>query len=242
MGNRPHMMIDPNGGFGRMPRYMWSGDALYRMLMMDHGNGPPMIMVAAKAIFDELIVKPSKAAVNNTSTFVNGIEKLITGDTEVWTTEGTFRFGSYEHYEVGKESAEVAGDEIVSAAAGYVVGWVGGKMLKGGKYLYRLWKPAKVIIKSFDDLVAHPKMLWGKTADQVGEILGEGWKRGAYGSKGTGWKFTKGDQSIFFHPGGGVHKGSYYGYSSGRLGKVKIVGKDYVPTVDDKAKIIPLSN
>ncbi|EAH3390419.1 CRISPR-associated protein Csm4, partial [Listeria monocytogenes] len=34
------------------------------------------------------------------------------------------------------------------------------------------------------------------------------------------------------------HKGSYYGFSSGDTGKVKIVGKDYIDFSKDKATII----
>lgn len=36
----------------------------------------------------------------------------------------------------------------------------------------------------------------------------------------------------------GIHKGSYYGFSSGDTGKVKIVGKDYIDFSKDKATII----
>lgn len=97
-------------------------------------------------------------------------------------------------------------------------------------------------IRSFDDVVANPKALWGMSVDDVGSMLGEGWTQGVYGSKGTGWKFTKGDQSIFYHPGGGRHGGSYYSFSSGKLGKNKIVGPDYKPLLGDKATIINIGN
>jgi len=90
---------------------------------------------------------------------------------------------------------------------------------------------------SFDDIVANPKSLMGKSADEIGSILGEGWQKGAYGSKKTGWKFTKDDGSVFYHPGGGRHGGSYYGFSNGKLGKNKVVGSDYIPLKGDKATI-----
>ncbi|MEG1229107.1 MAG: RHS repeat-associated core domain-containing protein, partial [Flavobacterium sp.] len=93
-------------------------------------------------------------------------------------------------------------------------------------------------VGSFDDIISSPKSLRGMSVDEVGAALGEGWAQGAYGSKGNGWKFTKGDKSVFYHPGGGVHKGSYYGFSSGKTGKVKVVSKEYVPTANDKATII----
>lgn len=116
-----------------------------------------------------------------------------------------------------------------------------GAVSKVFKYVRRLWqlrKVAKEIIKSVDDIAKNPRLIWKKSADEVAKILGEGWEKGAYGSDGKGWKFIKGDQSIFFHPGGGRHGGSYYGYSSGKLGKNKIVGPDYIPTQGDKATII----
>ncbi|MCJ8014872.1 hypothetical protein MUG84_24615, partial [Paenibacillus sp. KQZ6P-2] len=94
-------------------------------------------------------------------------------------------------------------------------------------------------LKSYDDILSNPKALWGKSADEVGRILGEGWKRGTYGSAGTGWKFTNGDKSVFYHPGGGVHNGSYIGFSSGQTGKVKVVGLDYKPLPSDKSTVIP---
>ena len=93
-------------------------------------------------------------------------------------------------------------------------------------------------MKSFDDIVANPKSLYGKSADEVAEILAEGWTRGHYGRTGTGWKFTKGDKVVFYHE-GGRHVGPYYGYSSGVTGKVKITGPGYKPLPGDKATIIP---
>ena len=43
------------------------------------------------------------------------------------------------------------------------------------------------------------------------KVLGNDWTRGVYGSNGGGWKLMNGDISIFYHPGGGKHGGSYYG-------------------------------
>ncbi len=92
-------------------------------------------------------------------------------------------------------------------------------------------------LKSFEDIVKNPGALYGKSADEVAAILGEGWTKGKYGVTGTGWKFTKGDKVVFYHE-GGRHVGPYYGYSSGTTGKVKIVGPGYKPLPGDKAKII----
>lgn len=52
----------------------------------------------------------------------------------------------------------------------------------------------------------------------------------------------KGDISIFYHPCGGVHGGSYYGFSSGITGKVKIVESGYIHSADDGATVIQMGN
>lgn len=96
------------------------------------------------------------------------------------------------------------------------------------------WKPS-----SFEDIIINPERLYGSTKKEVRQMLGEGWKEETYGSAGNGWKFTnEGDGMVFYHPGEGIHKGSYYGFSSGDTGKVKIVGKDYIDFSKDKATII----
>ena len=92
-------------------------------------------------------------------------------------------------------------------------------------------------IRSFEDIVRNPKLLWGKSQQEMEQILGKGWTGGKYGNTGEGWKFTKGDKSVFYHN-GGRHQGPYYGFSSGKTGKVKVVGKGYVPSSDDKSTII----
>ena len=92
-------------------------------------------------------------------------------------------------------------------------------------------------IRSFEDIVRNPKLLWGKSQQEMEQILGKGWTGGKYGNTGEGWKFTKGDKSVFYHN-GGRHQGPYYGFSSGKTGKVKVVGKGYVPSLDDKSTII----
>ncbi|HEY9009211.1 MAG TPA: hypothetical protein VIM75_23910 [Ohtaekwangia sp.] len=190
---------------------------------------------------------------NHISTWFGGVAYLVTGKKpKIWTTEGTVEFGSPQSYEIAKASSEAIGKEVLYAASGEIIG--------EGVRVYRVIRQAGKVhavaaaevqaaeaavegaLKSFDDIVTNPKSLWGKSADEIESMLGEGWTKGAYGSKGTGWKFTKGDQSIFYHPGGGVHRGSYYGFSSGKLGKNKIVGLDYKPLPGDKATIISIGN
>ena len=98
--------------------------------------------------------------------------------------------------------------------------------------------PVQIELRSFDDIVRNPTALYGKSADEVAAILGEGWKRASYGKTGIGWKFIKDDKMVFYHE-GGRHGGRYYGFSSGKTGKVKIVSPAYRPLPGDKATILP---
>jgi len=138
----------------------------------------------------------------------------------------------------GLSAAGIIVPSLSQMKAGRMVAKMAARGARGAKAA----RAGKTVIKGVDDIVTNPKVLWGKSADEIGSSLGEGWTKGAYGSKGTGWKFTNGDQSIFYHPGGGRHGGSYYGFSSGRLGKNKVVGKDYIPLPGDKATIIKMNN
>lgn len=98
------------------------------------------------------------------------------------------------------------------------------------------WKPT-----SFDDIIANPERLYGSTKNEVKSVLGSGWIEDTYGSAGNGWKFiNKGDGMIFYHPGEGIHVGSYYGFSSGTTGRVKVIrpSDNYVPTLDDGATLV----
>ena len=94
-------------------------------------------------------------------------------------------------------------------------------------------------INSVDDIFSNPTRLKGYTVDELQTILGNDWTRGVYGSNGGGWKLMNGDISIFYHPGGGKHGGSYYGISSGATGKIKVVNPEtYIPLKGDKATVI----
>ncbi len=94
----------------------------------------------------------------------------------------------------------------------------------------------------FDRYVENPKSLWGQSSEDVAQTLGDGWTKGSYGSKSTGWKFTNGDKMVAYHPGGGRHVGSYYKLSSSITGKIKVVGTDYVHFIGDKAIIFNIFN
>ena len=94
-------------------------------------------------------------------------------------------------------------------------------------------------INSVYDIFSAPTRLKGYTVDELQTILGNDWTRGVYGSNGGGWKLMNGDISIFYHPGGGKHGGSYYGISSGATGKIKVVNPEtYIPLKGDKATVI----
>ena len=96
----------------------------------------------------------------------------------------------------------------------------------------------------------NPHTLYGLTQDEVGHILGDGWRLDTYGSNGLGWKYINNshpDLMVFNHAGGGVHVGSYYGVTGalerGKITRIKIVGDSrYLALPGDKAKIIYLSN
>ena len=97
------------------------------------------------------------------------------------------------------------------------------------------WKPT-----SFQDIIDNPQRLWGCTPSEIQAILGDGWSFKTYGSNGQGWEFYSSKGSIFYHTGGGLHgDGTYYGFSTGPTGRVKIVDDQYIPTLNDKATIIP---
>lgn len=97
-------------------------------------------------------------------------------------------------------------------------------------------------VHSFDDILSHPTSLRNYSADEIETILGKGWAKGTYASNGSGWKFIQEshpENSIFYHGGGGVHGGAYYGVASGKTGKIKIVDVEtYIPLPDDNANII----
>ena len=100
-------------------------------------------------------------------------------------------------------------------------------------------------VNSFDEMLRHPTSLRGYSADEIGQILGDGWVRDTYGSNASGWKFIERahpDNMVFYHGGGGkAHGGAYYGISFGGKngGRVKVVDVNtYHPTADDPAIII----
>lgn len=96
------------------------------------------------------------------------------------------------------------------------------------------WKP-----NSFQDIIDNPQRLWGCTPSEIESILGDGWQFKTYGSNGQGWEFYSSEGSIFYHAGGGIHGGAYYGFGTGPSGRVKLVDGNYIYFPDDRATIIP---
>ncbi|NOW95867.1 RHS repeat domain-containing protein, partial [Mucilaginibacter sp. SG564] len=97
-------------------------------------------------------------------------------------------------------------------------------------------------LKSFGDLQANPKGIWGKSADEVGNILGDGWTKSPL-NDGEGWKFTQDgkDGFVSFTEGSGRHGNTpYYKINSGS-GKIKVVDDSYKPTANDKSKIVNIN-
>ena len=95
------------------------------------------------------------------------------------------------------------------------------------------------VLRSFEDLMANPKAIWGKSADNISEILGDGWTKSKL-NDGQGWKFTQDgkDGFVSFSEGSTRHGNSpYYKINSGK-GKFKVVDENYKATSNDKSTII----
>lgn len=220
VGNSPTNYTDPSGMQAYIYPFNTPGGAGFR---------PPQ----SEINYTEL--RAATASVNGTATAVKGMLTFgrFTGPIEVIPATPRMR------------------SDPIYALECTILGGIGGAALGAGTGpLPRIPKgPSSVrclpgtnpraLLMSFDDILANPKSLYGKSADEVAEILGDGWNQGHYGVTGTGWKFTKGDKIVFYHE-GGRHIGPYYGYSSGATGKVKITGPGYKPLPGDKATIIPV--
>jgi RHS repeat-associated protein len=129
----------------------------------------------------------------------------------------------------------LAGGMIGTAAGIGASANIGGSLKLPGRP--PLSVPAMPPLGSFDDIILNPLSLYGKSADEVAEILGPGWAAGPYGRTGTGWAFRNGDKVVYYHE-GGKHVGPYCGVRSG-LYNFKVVGPGYKPLPGDKARIIP---
>ena len=87
----------------------------------------------------------------------------------------------------------------------------------------------------FDTLYADPEKLIGKSADDIADMLGDGWTRTTYGSKKNGWRFMdKHGSKIAYHPAGGRHETAYYILQrAGDKNRLKLIGRGY-KTLNEK--------
>ena len=100
-------------------------------------------------------------------------------------------------------------------------------------------KAVSPVARSFADLAANPTAIWSKSADEVAQMLGDGWTKAPL-NEGTGWKFIQdaGDGMVSFSEGTARHGNvPYYKISSGETGIQKVAGADYVGAPDEKATI-----
>lgn len=137
--------------------------------------------------------------------------------------------------------------KYISAKDYYILNQTGSKALLSGEEWFRYFQETygteNVAWKatSFEHIVKNPEVLFGSTQTEIAQLLGDGWTAGTYGTNGLGWSFSKGDLQVYYHPGGGIHGGQYYGFKSGLTGKVKLIWDlNYIPTFDDKAIIVYL--
>ena len=91
---------------------------------------------------------------------------------------------------------------------------------------------SKVLVHNecpFDEFYNNPEKLIGKSADEIGDALGPGFKRSPYGSQKNGWQFMdKYGNSIKYHPSGGRHGTAYYILQKANIsGRLKLIGVGY---------------
>ena len=218
---------------------------------------------AGKSFFDGFASGVEEGAIIGTATYIyhgNKYGKAITGGdvAKTWAECAITSFVLRSVFEGGKSSSKADGkNRGMSTSKGRVesersITCEGGSKTnfnneiprsgaEWNEYLKGKYGADNVRwnINSVDDIFSDPTRLKGYTVDELQTILGNDWTRGVYGSNGGGWKLMNGDISIFYHPGGGKHGGSYYGISSGATGKIKVVNPEtYIPLKGDKATVI----
>ena len=218
---------------------------------------------AGKSFFDGFASGVEEGAIIGTATYIyhgNKYDKAITGGdvAKTWAECAITSFVLRSVFEGGKSSSKADGkNRGMSTSKGRVesersITCEGGSKTnfnneiprsgaEWNEYLKGKYGADNVRwnINSVDDIFSDPTRLKGYTVDELQTILGNDWTRGVYGSNGGGWKLMNGDISIFYHPGGGKHGGSYYGISSGATGKIKVVNPEtYIPLKGDKATVI----
>ena len=231
------------------------------------GAGTAVMMTGAEMtvgnVFAARVINAVGDATIGTATYIyheNKYDKAITGGdvAKTWAECAITSFVLRSVFEGGKSSSKADGkNKVMSTSKGRVES-ESSIICEGGsetnfnneiprsgaewnEYLKGKYGADNVRwnINSVDDIFSDPTRLKGYTVDELQTILGNDWTRGVYGSNGGGWKLMNGDISIFYHPGGGKHGGSYYGISSGATGKIKVVNPEtYIPLKGDKATVI----
>jgi hypothetical protein len=81
----------------------------------------------------------------------------------------------------------------------------------------------------FNKLYNDPGSIVGKSADDVGNILDDGFTRTSYGSRGDGWRFIdKAGNKIAYNTAGGRHDSAYYILQKANVGtRLKVIGAGY---------------
>mgnify|MGYP000970725967 FL=1 len=231
------------------------------------GAGTSAMMTGAEMtvgnVFAARVINAVGDATIGTATYIyheNKYDKAITGGdvAKTWAECAITSFVLRSVFEGGKSSSKADGkNKVMSTSKGRVesersITCEGGSKTnfnneiprsgaEWNEYLKGKYGADNVRwnINSVDDIFSDPTRLKGYTVDELQTILGNDWTRGVYGSNGGGWKLMNGDISIFYHPGGGKHGGSYYGISSGATGKIKVVNPEtYIPLKGDKATVI----
>ena len=231
------------------------------------GAGTAVMMTGAEMtvgnVFAARVINAVGDATIGTATYIyheNKYDKAITGGdvAKTWAECAITSFVLRSVFEGGKSSSKADGkNRVMSTSKGRVesersITCEGGSKTnfnneiprsgaEWNEYLKGKYGADNVRwnINSVDDIFSDPTRLKGYTVDELQTILGNDWTRGVYGSNGGGWKLMNGDISIFYHPGGGKHGGSYYGISSGATGKFKVVNPEtYIPLKGDKATVI----
>ena len=231
------------------------------------GAGTAVMMTGAEMtvgnVFAARVINAVGDATIGTATYIyheNKYDKAITGGdvAKTWAECAITSFVLRSVFEGGKSSSKADGkNRVMSTSKGRVesersITCEGGSKTnfnndiprsgaEWNEYLKGKYGADNVRwnINSVDDIFSAPTRLKGYTVDELQTILGNDWTRGVYGSNGGGWKLMNGDISIFYHPGGGKHGGSYYGISSGATAKIKVVNPEtYIPLKGDKATVI----
>jgi hypothetical protein len=228
--NKPINSIDLDGLEAQemIDAYKWAGNKMKNIVV---GTAIGIVELVAHPINSGNQIKESiKSTANDIGTMSSTWGKIMYGQ----FTGKSVEINQTEYNEAAHRNA----DRIVDAAFSTVMfetASLANKIAPKGAP-----KVPTVIVKSFDDLAANPKAIWGKTADEVGEILGNGWEKKPLNS-GEGWKFLQkdGDGLVSFTTGNTHHPNStYYKINSGTSGKTKVVGEGYTKSKGDKSKIV----